>query len=292
MDYGLDFLQNTVMRPDQYAKIYKSCLGIDEIVNTLSVRIYEHCTDTTSKWQNERSVDSYCRIFLTFEPGCAVLCNDERVELTPGSFHFFPSQLPIELPANPGVRLYFQHFHITTWAGVDLWYVLLPHPVEVTGCPKEWVEKFVGFTADPPESIERQMELLALTYGLLFRIFERGDFQIRSQSRRAVERISRALQVIEHNPQRVIPVPELARLCAMSRESFTREFNQLTGISPARYQMEHRLRLIRQLLLKSDEKLETIAKAFGFSSAYHLSGAFKRYVGISPRDFRLKNRRS
>ena len=280
---------HAVMRPDQYAKIYQTCLEIDEIINTLSVRLYEHCSDTTAKWSNQSSVDSYCRFFLTFESDCSVFCNEEEIPLEPGAIHFLPAQLPLRLPVNEGVRLYFQHFHIAALSGVDLWYVLKPQPVILRDVPENIISKFVDYTRNLPDTLAGQMALLALTYDLLARVFAEGDFQLRAQSRRSVARIGKALHVMELHPQRVFPVAELAQLCAMSRENFTREFTLVTGMPPAHYQQERRMGLIRELLLKGDDKLQAIADAFGFSSAYHLSAAFKRYSGMSPREFRMKN---
>ena len=60
----------------------------------------------------------------------------------------------------------------------------------------------------------------------------------------------------------------------------------VTGMAPARYQMIFRLNCIQQQLLHGDAKLQTLARDFGFSSAYHLSSAFKRYFGVSPAAFR------
>jgi AraC-like DNA-binding protein len=43
-------------------------------------------------------------------------------------------------------------------------------------------------------------------------------------------------------------------------------------------------------LQRSDATLDDLAEAYGFHDAFHLSKAFKRATGLSPRDYRKAKR--
>ena len=45
------------------------------------------------------------------------------------------------------------------------------------------------------------------------------------------------------------------------------------------------------MLKTGNPALEEVARELGFSDAFHLSKTFKRYTGMSPREFRKSERR-
>jgi AraC-like DNA-binding protein len=54
--------------------------------------------------------------------------------------------------------------------------------------------------------------------------------------------------------------------------------------------MSVRLNRARRLLSSRGTKLESVAAAVGFSSAFHLSAAFKKAYGVSPGNWRKQDR--
>jgi AraC-like DNA-binding protein len=87
-----------------------------------------------------------------------------------------------------------------------------------------------------------------------------------------------------------IGIEELAAQRKMSRTHFTHFFRDKTGIPPAQFVTEVRLREAEQRLTRTDEKLSTIARACGFADANHLCKVFRRHYHISPGQFRRQNR--
>jgi AraC-like DNA-binding protein len=73
---------------------------------------------------------------------------------------------------------------------------------------------------------------------------------------------------------------------------FRRAFRQHTGFAPWQYMLHLRLAQARRLLASPDATIEDAAGRLGFSSAFHLSAAFKRTFGLAPSRWRrqlLKN---
>jgi AraC-like DNA-binding protein len=78
----------------------------------------------------------------------------------------------------------------------------------------------------------------------------------------------------------------LARELGVSYSHFRREFRRVTGMAPHRYLARLRLDRARRLLGSSGVGLDQLADRLGYSSAFHLSAAFKQEFGVSPKTWR------
>lgn len=78
---------------------------------------------------------------------------------------------------------------------------------------------------------------------------------------------------------------EIAGALNISVSCLSHKYQLLSGKSLMGRRMEMRLELACGLL-DGDSTLEGIAAATGFSSAFHLSRAFKAQFGISPRQYK------
>src|SRR5690606_8108499 len=83
----------------------------------------------------------------------------------------------------------------------------------------------------------------------------------------------------------------LAKQLGVSYTHSRREFRRVTGLSPHRYLSRLRLMQARRLLGTGGLTLDGIADRLGYASAFHLSAAFKREFGESPRAWRLRAQR-
>jgi len=91
----------------------------------------------------------------------------------------------------------------------------------------------------------------------------------------------------EHHAE-ALDMREVARKLGVSYSSFRRSFTKQTGLSPWQYVLRLRLDRARRLISVGDEKLDAIASRLGFSSAFHLSSAFKTAHGLSPTSWKRR----
>jgi AraC-like DNA-binding protein len=77
-------------------------------------------------------------------------------------------------------------------------------------------------------------------------------------------------------------VPRLAAAAGFCETRLRREFKSATGVSPARFILRTRLHAAVPMIEQGVYTLEGIAEQLGFSSAFHLSTAFKKAYGVSP----------
>ncbi|MFT3829063.1 MAG: AraC family transcriptional regulator [Opitutaceae bacterium] len=79
----------------------------------------------------------------------------------------------------------------------------------------------------------------------------------------------------------------LARTASVSEEHLRRLCQRHFRRSPMAHLAQLRMRRACTLLRSTSAKLEVIAQQVGFSSIYAFSGAFKRWSGVPPSEFRL-----
>lgn len=84
---------------------------------------------------------------------------------------------------------------------------------------------------------------------------------------------------------------DLAALCGYSPGHLNRMFKAAVGLPLHRFVIERRLRAAQAMLAADHAALADIALACGFANQAHFSTAFRRYVGCTPRAFRVSGAR-
>jgi AraC-like DNA-binding protein len=99
-------------------------------------------------------------------------------------------------------------------------------------------------------------------------------------------RLKRALELLEgdlcHAPSSV----ELARHLGLRPGSLFRAFKQSTGLPPHQYLLSHRINRAKEMMRDQNRTLTEVALDCGFSGSSQFSVAFKRIVGMPPREYR------
>jgi AraC-like DNA-binding protein len=91
-----------------------------------------------------------------------------------------------------------------------------------------------------------------------------------------------ALARIHRQPDHKWNVEALASIAGMSRSKFSERFFHLLGVSPARYQLQWRMRLAATWLRNEYLTVAQTAAQLGYESDAAFSRAFKRFWGAPP----------
>jgi AraC-like DNA-binding protein len=102
------------------------------------------------------------------------------------------------------------------------------------------------------------------------------------------ETIGRALALIHGEPAADWTADRLAARAGMSRSRFFERFTRLVGESPARYLARWRVTAAADLLRHGRLSVAELATRVGYGSEDAFTRVFKRYVGMSPRQYRRK----
>ena len=85
-------------------------------------------------------------------------------------------------------------------------------------------------------------------------------------------------------------IGEMAEMLGASEPQFFRLYKQLFGVPPKADLIRERIEQAKQLLLRSDEPIPTIANAVGFLNEYNFIRTFKNDVGLPPAKYRASMR--
>ena len=106
----------------------------------------------------------------------------------------------------------------------------------------------------------------------------------------APHRLQRVLSCIEARLAERVQVRELADEIHMSPFHFARMFKLATGLAPHAYITRQRMGRARELLATTELPLLEVAARVGYQTQAHFTGVFHRYVGTTPRVYRLQHR--
>jgi AraC-like DNA-binding protein len=102
--------------------------------------------------------------------------------------------------------------------------------------------------------------------------------------------IQEAVTYIEQNYQRDLTVEEIADVCKLNRSYFSKLFKEHMGCPPQEFLIRLRLSKASELMRSTNSSIGDISAACGYPNQLHFSRAFKKRYGMSPREWRTKNK--
>ena len=87
-----------------------------------------------------------------------------------------------------------------------------------------------------------------------------------------------------------IDLKQLANSIGYSADHFRVLFKKQTGISPKKYILNKRIELAKNQIIQNKISLTEIAQICGYDDYYQFSSLFKKHTGMSPIDFKRKNK--
>ena len=99
--------------------------------------------------------------------------------------------------------------------------------------------------------------------------------------------VNDAIAYIQKHFHEPIRLYEMAQELGVSSSVLYKAFKNILDLSPGEYIQQQKIHYVQQRLLLN-ESLTYLAQDLGYSSAYHLSKAFKLQVGISPRAYKQR----
>jgi AraC-like DNA-binding protein len=116
--------------------------------------------------------------------------------------------------------------------------------------------------------------------------YERTAFHLRYPSSEREQLLQHVRAVVSGSLRQPLGVEELAKRYGMSRSHFSHYFKSMTGTTPARFIIQVRLDEAIHLLLHTPRTLEEVANETGFADANHLCKVFRRFLYMSPGEWR------
>lgn len=137
---------------------------------------------------------------------------------------------------------------------------------------------------------EFMMQLLAMELMIVLArgLREEWEESLRLKTGKASELVRIACDYISENYDKDLSVADIAGYVFLSQGYFTRAFREETGLSPMAFLMQVRIHHALKMLEKQDMKVSGIATRVGFSSPQRFNAAFRKYMGMTPLQYRKK----
>lgn len=128
------------------------------------------------------------------------------------------------------------------------------------------------------------------TTELIFLLLRHGTYYYESDIDKIhySEDIENALTYITDNYMNTISINSVANYCNLSPTYFSKKFKIVVGKTFKEYLQCLRISKATQMLLTTDDSITKIALQCGFSSSNYFKDSFRKFSGVSPREYRKK----
>ena len=106
------------------------------------------------------------------------------------------------------------------------------------------------------------------------------------KGRLSERQLQKVFQYIQDHLEQDVALSEMASVLNLSQYHFCRLFKQSTGVAPHQYLTQCRIERAKQLLRTTQLTITEIAFAVGLNNHSSFTRLFRRYVGITPKEFR------
>ncbi len=101
-------------------------------------------------------------------------------------------------------------------------------------------------------------------------------------------RFAYVVKYIKENISKNLSVKELSNAACMSESHFFKSFKRELGISPIEFVLQERLALAKKYLADPRKTITNVCFDVGFNSTSYFSRVFKKYEGVSPKQYKSK----
>lgn len=96
---------------------------------------------------------------------------------------------------------------------------------------------------------------------------------------------------VRHHISETVSTDRMAKSLYLSRSRLSTKFKEQTGETLTDYILKEKVLEAKRLLRYTDKPITAISSYLGFSSQSHFSRVFKKYAGVTPKEYMEKHRR-
>lgn len=122
--------------------------------------------------------------------------------------------------------------------------------------------------------------------------FSFADKHLLTEKKEGSNMIDRTILNMKANISQKLTVEDMALQHNLSSSHFSSLFRKGTGMSPIDYFIHLKMQKACQLLYTDDQMIKTVALELGYDDQYYFSRIFKKYMGMSPEQYRLSSKKA
>lgn len=235
----------------------------------------------------KNTIDKQCVFQYTVSGEGTLVCNGQSYALKPGQAFL------IERPGNfqyyraPNAKHWEIRFITLNIACLKIWSDLAERFGRVFYLPEDshamrcWHQIYQSALKNEIDSF-----YLASGYAYQFMMQLYHTLSEKEQLQSMSDVVQRCMALIQTEYKNALDLAYLSKACNVSVPYLCRRFHETLNISPIQYLNKYRIDVASSLLLRSQSRIEEIAREVGFTDANYFARVFKKINGCSPRDFR------
>jgi len=145
-----------------------------------------------------------------------------------------------------------------------------------------FVRLFALFDAPCGDELVHRLEMRNAATELMLALVE-APLAPHSAKGRPTSKVRKIAERISAHPENDYPVAALAAEVALSPYAFTETFKLATGLTPHAYLIDRRVRRAADDLRAGKTSIAVVADKWRFSSSQHMAIAFRRILGVLPK---------
>lgn len=127
------------------------------------------------------------------------------------------------------------------------------------------------------------ISILLLIYGVLE---EQKGKSKELEEQKKENLVRKVTEYIDQHYMESLTLQTISQAFCISISNLSHIFKKETGLSPIQYVIHRRIGEAQSLLIDTQMPIHEIEQSLGFGSSCHFSAMFKKYVGISPKEYR------
>ncbi len=285
------------------------------ILNTLYLKILNVDKCSVQNWNFKKIISPFTRIYLVNGGEGCVVHNYRKYELRPGMLYLIPSFTLCNYESDSFLEHYYLHVVPKFGSGANVFGIFnFEYEVPANNNDITILDRILELnpgrkllnldplkytrsnlqTSDEPIKSSEQIAAYLETQGLLLSLFSRF---LKSNSESSYngnycqnKNIMMAVDYIYQNLSKRIIISELAEICNLSKDYFSRLFLKTMGTRPVDFINRKRIESAQLLLITTDEPIEKIALETGIDNFPYFNRLFKKYSCNTPGQYKKLHR--
>lgn len=157
--------------------------------------------------------------------------------------------------------------------------------IELAGTINKLIKECMGnsITKDALADLTLQELIVRIVQTQTAKIYD-GDHLVNANSP-----IGEVIEFIKKNIQESLNLKDLSDKACMSSTSFYRHFKRELGMSPIEFILNEKIKYAKKLLSNPKINVSEVSYASGFEDANYFIRLFKKYEGVTPKQYQLMN---
>jgi AraC-like DNA-binding protein len=143
-------------------------------------------------------------------------------------------------------------------------------------------DNFSTLTQNIAKSSQKPFTVGLETNAILSQLFSRFLNRAALKQEVADKRIKKVLRYIRENIDKNLHVNDLADICNLNRDHFTRLFKKEIQCTPTQYVIRKKIEKAQLILVTEENSIKNIAYDLSFDNITHFHRSFKKVTGLSP----------